>query len=88
MCGCRTTCALESERALASPIRNAHVLRWPTQNFAKRLVLARPRGDRLESVVDAENAPACGACYDFCPPGVYEMRVGRAWSFIPECVIL
>ncbi len=78
------------EALLAEPEPTAYALKSAYQNFARRLVLARPREEiGWNPTVDGDRCVGCGACYDFCPHGVYEMEGGQARVIHPtECVIL
>lgn len=59
-------------------------------NFARRLVLAKPR-EQIDwnPTVNAESCIGCETCFAYCPHGVYEMKDGKAVVAHPhECVIL
>ncbi|MCE5342733.1 MAG: 4Fe-4S binding protein, partial [Eubacteriales bacterium] len=81
MLHCRMPAALREsiEALLARTDATVYELKSAYANYARRVVLARPRAEILwNPTVDAEKCVGCGVCFTFCPHGVYAMRDGVA----------
>lgn len=78
------------EETLKEHRDNLYILKSAYERISKRLVLAVPREDiDWNPTVDADACIGCGACYDFCPHSVYELREEKATVAAPtECVVL
>ncbi len=78
------------ESLLARADATEYELQSAYANYARRLVLARPRAEiAWNPTVDARQCIGCGVCVAFCPHTVYTLSNGVAAVVRPAmCVIL